>query len=68
MFSAVSDIYEFDKSKEAKNVFGDDDRAHPAVTYLHDSVQNRYVGGSLQAINAPSHYDYINLRCKLACC
>lgn len=59
----MSDIYTFDKSKEATHVFGADDKAHPAVAYLHSSVQDRYVGGTLQAINPPSHYDYINLRC-----
>lgn len=44
-------------------VFGADDRAHPAVTYLHDSVQEFYVGGSVQAIAAPQHFDYVALRC-----
>ena len=61
----VTDIYTFDKSKEASAVFGADDSAHPAVHYLHNSVQDYYIGGNVQAINPPSHYDYINLRCEL---
>merc|ERR1712093_81569 len=58
----ISDIYEFNKSKEAASVFGADDSAHPAVAYLHKDVQDRYIGGNVQAINPPNHYDYINLR------
>ena len=44
-------------------VFGDDDSAHPAVTYLHKTVKDFYVGGKIQAISAPEHYDYVALRC-----
>ena len=41
---AVDDIYQPDKVKEAINVFGADDVAHPAVAYLHHKVQDFYVG------------------------
>ncbi|KAK9899158.1 ATP-sulfurylase [Cystobasidium minutum MCA 4210] len=58
----VSDIYSFDKSNEATKVFGADDSAHPAVAFLHKEVKDRYIGGTVQAINPPNHYDYINLR------
>jgi sulfate adenylyltransferase len=43
-------------------VFGDDDCCHPAVAYLHDSVKEFYVGGEIQAIRAPLHYDYTGIR------
>ncbi|KAG0170252.1 Sulfate adenylyltransferase [Apophysomyces sp. BC1034] len=55
----VGDVYRPDKSKEAKLVFGADDDAHPAVHYLHNVAKEVYVGGSLEAIQAPSHYDYV---------
>lgn len=58
----VSDIYTPDKSAEATAVMGADDPAHPAVTYLRDSTHEFYVGGSVQAIKAPTHYDYVALR------
>lgn len=61
---SVSDIYSFDKSNEATKVFGADDSAHPAVAFLHKEVKDRYIGGTVQAINPPNHYDYINLRCE----
>ncbi|KAG0272939.1 Sulfate adenylyltransferase [Linnemannia exigua] len=58
----VQDIYRPDKVKEAVQVFGDDDLAHPAVKYLHQSVKEFYVGGNVQAIQAPVHYDYVAYR------
>ena len=59
----IEDIYTFDKVKEAVNVFGADDSAHPAVAYLHRRVNYFYVGGKVQAIQLPTHSDYVALRC-----
>jgi sulfate adenylyltransferase len=61
--SLVEDIYRPDKIKEAEMVFGANDRAHPAVAYLHDRVYDNYVGGKVQAIKLPTHFDYVALRC-----
>ncbi|KAI9494588.1 sulfate adenylyltransferase [Zychaea mexicana] len=55
----VQDVYRPDKSKEAAGVYGADDQAHPAVHYLHNIAGDFYVGGSLQAVQAPAHYDYV---------
>ncbi|KAF7722607.1 Sulfate adenylyltransferase [Apophysomyces ossiformis] len=55
----VEDVYKPDKSKEAQLVFGADDSAHPAVHYLHQVAKEFYVGGSLEAIQPPAHYDYV---------
>ena len=59
----IEDIYTFDKIKEAINVFGADDLAHPAVAYLHKRVKKFYVGGKVQAIQLPNHFDYVAFRC-----
>jgi len=59
----IEDIYTFDKVKEATNVFGADDIAHPAVAYLHKRIKQFYVGGKVQAIQLPTHFDYVALRC-----
>lgn len=59
----VEDIYKPDLVHEAITVFGADDPAHPAVTYLRTEVNPYYVGGKVQAIQAPTHYDYVSLRC-----
>ncbi|PWN46399.1 putative sulfate adenylyltransferase [Ceraceosorus guamensis] len=58
----VSDLYPAKKQEEAAKVFGKDDRAHPAVAYLHDNVKELYVGGAVQAISRPRYYDYVELR------
>ncbi|KAF9051134.1 ATP-sulfurylase [Hymenopellis radicata] len=58
----VDDVYKPDLVKEAIQVFGADDPAHPSVSYLRRRVQDYYVGGNVQAIQAPNHFDYVPLR------
>ncbi|KAJ3107819.1 Sulfate adenylyltransferase [Phlyctochytrium planicorne] len=58
----VSDLYTPNKSREAALVFGADDLAHPAVHYLHNVAKDVYVGGTIQAISLPPHYDYVENR------
>lgn len=60
----MEDIYAPDKVKEAIKVFGADDPAHPSVSYLRNRVNDFYLGGKVQAIQAPVHFDYAALRCK----
>lgn len=60
----VDDIYKPDQVKEATEVFGADDPAHPSVAYLRNKVKDFYIGGKVQAIQAPTHFDYVALRCK----
>ena len=60
----MEDVYKPDLVKEAVQVFGADDPAHPSVAYLRRSVKEYYVGGKVQAIQAPTHFDYVALRCK----
>ncbi|KAJ2495121.1 Sulfate adenylyltransferase, partial [Coemansia sp. RSA 2052] len=55
---SVSSLYQADIAQEATLVYGADDEAHPAVHYLRHSTRDTYVGGSVQAVNAPQHYDY----------
>jgi len=58
----ISDIWQPDKAHEAKQVFGANDLAHPAVDFLHNTAGEVYLGGKLKGINPPTHYDYRNLR------
>lgn len=60
----VEDVYKPDLVKEAIEVFGADDPAHPSVAYLRSRVQDFYIGGKVQAIKLPSHFDYVALRCE----
>ncbi len=54
----VTDRWEPNKSKEAENVFGADDDAHPAVNYLHNQAGKIYLGGPVTGIQQPVHYDF----------
>ena len=54
----VGDVWAPDKAKEAVNVFGADDRAHPSVSYLHEQAGEFYVGGRITGLERPQHYDF----------
>ncbi|CAG8602694.1 8387_t:CDS:2 [Diversispora eburnea] len=58
----IQDIYHPNKIEEAIYVFGDNDLAHPGVKYLHNDVKEFYIGGTIEAIDLPTHYDYIEHR------
>jgi sulfate adenylyltransferase len=51
-----------DKAAEAVAVFGADDKAHPAVNYLHTKAGNVYLGGTITGLELPAHYDFGHLR------
>mgnify|MGYP006269276363 CR=1 FL=1 len=55
---SISDKWRPDKRREAERVFGADDRAHPAVAYLHDRAGPVYLGGAVTGIQQPTHYDF----------
>ena len=59
----VTDLWKADKKKEAKAVYGTDDPAiHPGVMQLYDRVGEYYVGGDLEGVSLPIHYDFQQLR------
>jgi sulfate adenylyltransferase len=58
----VSDIWTPDVDRESESVYGTGDRTHPGVAYLKDQVQPVYVGGTIEGIELPTHYDYEDLR------
>lgn len=58
----IESIYAPDKTKEAEQVFGTNDTAHPGVRYLQDFSNPVYLGGKLHGMEAPMHYDFRHLR------
>lgn len=58
----VDDVWVPDRTHEARQVFGTTDRAHPGVAHLLDRSHPFYVGGRLQGITLPRHYDFVGLR------
>jgi len=58
----IDDIWQPDIVKEAEEVFGTVDEKHPAVNYLFNIGNKNYVGGSIEGISLPHHYDYQKYR------
>ncbi|RME56887.1 MAG: sulfate adenylyltransferase, partial [Deltaproteobacteria bacterium] len=58
----VDEVWEPDKTREAQLVFGTEDDTHPAVDYLMHTAGSHYVGGTLQGVQLPHHYDFLRLR------
>lgn len=60
----IESIWQPDKAREAELVFGANDRAHPSVAYLWDEAGSHYIGGTVEGIILPPHYDFPSLRSK----
>ena len=55
---SLGDKWVPNKPREAEQVFGADDLAHPAVNYLHNTAGKVYLGGPITGIQPPIHYDF----------
>ncbi len=58
----VNDIWNPDKEKEAHHIYETADTYHPGVNILLNESHPTYVGGSIEGIHNPKHYDYPELR------
>ena len=58
----VHDIWEPDRRKEAELVFDTIDDSHPGVDFLLNYSNPIYIGGELEYIDLPHHYDYQDIR------
>jgi sulfate adenylyltransferase len=60
----VTDRWTPNKKVEAEKVFGygADDLAHPAIHYLHNIAGPVYLGGPVEGLQAPIHYDFKSRR------
>ncbi|HMC74326.1 MAG TPA: sulfate adenylyltransferase, partial [Terriglobales bacterium] len=58
----VEEIWQPDRAAEAKAVFGTNSAAHPGVDYLLNKGNSWYVGGKVEGMQQPSHYDFKSLR------
>ncbi len=56
----LSDIWPADKKKEADAIYGTLSESHPGVDYLINQSQAIYLGGNVEGIEAPSHFDFEN--------
>ncbi|HEY5564942.1 MAG TPA: bifunctional sulfate adenylyltransferase/adenylylsulfate kinase [Rhodothermia bacterium] len=58
----IESVFRPDLAQEAQRVYGTGSREHPAVAYLAEQTNPIYVGGRVEAIQLPAHYDYNALR------
>ncbi|MGD2123221.1 MAG: sulfate adenylyltransferase, partial [Gemmatimonadota bacterium] len=55
---SVDDMWEPDRREEAEKVFGTANQDHPGVDHLLSHTNPIYLGGSLQGVRSPVHYDF----------
>jgi len=59
----ISDIWQPDKNREALAVYGTADSSlHPGVQALYEETGAWYLGGTLEGLHLPIHYDFPELR------
>ena len=58
----VEDVWQPDRPAEAKSVFGSTSKAHPGADYAINKANPWYVGGKLEGLQTPAHYDFRSLR------
>src|SRR6266566_5977534 len=58
----VEDVWRPDREAEAQAVFGTTSREHPGVAHLLDRSHPVYVGGRVEGLEPPHHYDFQALR------
>jgi sulfate adenylyltransferase len=58
----IEDIWPIDKKRESQMVYGTTDTSHPGVEYLMNQARSHYVGGRIEGVNDPLHFDFRELR------
>jgi len=58
----VEEVWQPDRKAEAQSVFGTTSAVHPGVDYLLNKGNPWYVGGRVEGMQMPSHYDFRTLR------
>ena len=58
----VEEVWQPDRKAEADSVFGTTSAVHPGVDYVLNKANPWYVGGKLEGVQQPSHYDFKTIR------
>ena len=58
----VEELWEIDREAKAKAAYATTDTAHPAVAQLLAREGQVTVGGRVEGVQAPAHYDFVTLR------
>jgi sulfate adenylyltransferase len=54
----LEDIWAVEREKEAMQIYRTLDRSHPGVHYLFDRGGDCYLGGKLEVLSLPLHFDF----------
>ena len=58
----IEDIWPLDRDKEASQVYATLDPAHPGTDYLLNRTGDYYIGGKLEVLSLPLHFDFKKIR------
>jgi sulfate adenylyltransferase len=58
----VTEAWQPDRISEAEVVYGSTSTEHPGVAYLLQKTHPWYVGGQIEGIQPPTHYDFTAIR------
>jgi len=58
----IEDVWKADKHAEAEAIYGTTSESHPGVKYLLNQTNDFYIGGKVEGIQLPLHYDFEDLR------
>ena len=58
----VEEVWQPDRKAEAESIFGTASAVHPGVDYLLNRGNAWYVGGKLEGVQEPAHYDFKAIR------
>jgi len=58
----VEEVWQPDRKAEAQAVFNSTSKAHPGANYAMNQANPWYVGGRVEGLQMPSHYDFRALR------
>jgi len=58
----IESVWKTDKAREAEEIYLTINPEHPGVNYLLNSVKEYYIGGSVQGMQLPTHYDFESIR------
>ncbi len=58
----IGDMWPVNREKEADMIYETRDLSHPGVHYLYKTSGDYYIGGQLEVINLPVHFDFRQIR------
>jgi len=58
----IEEMWPVQREKEAESIYGTRDKEHQGVRYIIDNLADIYVGGRLEVLSLPLHFDFKQLR------